>query len=120
MNRRCIVDGKEATFHGWFQSSKIVPPSPMIGGDAGGVMQWPSAVVEYKDGSVDTVPAWEIKLLDADHTQDNCTGCGYKIHSEDVSRQTSCNNCVLQKTCGHSPGLGKHCRINCFLWEGRH
>lgn len=37
---------KVANFHGIFQKSYIVKPSPMIGGSSGGVVAYPVAVVE--------------------------------------------------------------------------
>lgn len=41
---------KVANFHGIFQKSYIVEPSPMIGGSSGGVVAYPVAVVELDDG----------------------------------------------------------------------
>lgn len=38
---------KVANFHGIFQKSYIVKPSPMIGGSSGGVVAYPVAVVEF-------------------------------------------------------------------------
>lgn len=50
--RRCEVDGKAALFHRWCDISEIVPPSVMVGGHGGGVVQDTFGIVEYLDGSV--------------------------------------------------------------------
>lgn len=46
-----------------------------------------------------------------------CCICGYKIHSEAVSKLPECNDCGKKRTCQHVPRLGAYTRINCFLWE---
>lgn len=63
-NRPCIADGKKALFHNWEQWSEIVPPSPMIGGHGGGVIQGEFAIVEYEDGTVGKVLPIKIKFVD--------------------------------------------------------
>ena len=37
--RPCVVDGKKAVFHRWFDVCRVVEPSPMIGGAPGGQIQ---------------------------------------------------------------------------------
>ena len=36
--RPCKVNGKKALFHTWSNKSQIVPPSALMGGDNGGVL----------------------------------------------------------------------------------
>ena len=38
--RPCKVNGKKALFHTWSNKSKIVDPSPLMGGHNGGVLKW--------------------------------------------------------------------------------
>ena len=47
----------------------------------------------------------------------DCEACGYKFHSEGVSKLTSCNDCGKARSCEHRPRLGEWTRINCPLWE---
>lgn len=61
--RKCIVEESEMIFHGWFQYSEVVEPSPMVGGHSGGQLQYPVGVVEDEDGAVIAVPAWNIKFI---------------------------------------------------------
>ena len=59
--RSCIVRypnnektiSRNAYFHKWCDRSKIVDPSPLIGGHHGGIIQYTTAIVEYEDGSID-------------------------------------------------------------------
>lgn len=46
-----------------------------------------------------------------------CETCGYKVHSEGVSKLPDCNDCGKAKTCEYKPRLGAYTRINCPLWE---
>lgn len=50
--RPCIVDGKEALFHCWQERTRIVPPSPMVGGHGGGVLKWTVGIFEDRSGRV--------------------------------------------------------------------
>lgn len=40
------------TFHGVFQYSDVIAPSPMVGGHPGGIIAYPIAVVEYESGKL--------------------------------------------------------------------
>ncbi len=62
--RPCYVDGKKALFHKWGEISYIVPPSPMVGGHAGGVVKRTLAIVEYHDGTVAEVEPTSIIFAD--------------------------------------------------------
>lgn len=45
-----------------------------------------------------------------------CDNCGYKIHSNNISKLNSCNNCRKLVTCADRPDLGDYARINCKDW----
>ena len=63
--RRCTVKGKKAIFHTWAEISKVVPPSNMIGGHAGGVVKQTVAIIEYEeDGTVHECYPNEIRFTD--------------------------------------------------------
>lgn len=62
--RSCIVVDKKAYFHRWIDKSKIIDPSPMIGGHNGGVIKFTVGLVEYEDGSVHECYPHEIKFTD--------------------------------------------------------
>lgn len=62
--RPCIADGKKALFHNWEQWAEIVPPSPMIGGHAGGVIQGEFGIVEFEDGQIGKVLPNQIRFTD--------------------------------------------------------
>lgn len=62
--RPCIAEGKKALFHGWGSRSRIVEPSPLLGGHNGGVVQWTAAIIEYEDGQVAEVLPSDIRFLD--------------------------------------------------------
>ena len=47
-------------FHGIFQRSKIIPPSMMIGGDEGGTISYPIAIIEDEKG-LHEVEVWRIR-----------------------------------------------------------
>lgn len=61
--RPCYVEGKKALFHRWEEFSKIVAPSPMIGGHAGGQITETFAIVEYEDGTIQEVQPNRIKFV---------------------------------------------------------
>lgn len=46
-----------------------------------------------------------------------CESCGYKAHSDGVSKLHDCNDCGREKTCEYTPVPGDWTRINCPLWE---
>lgn len=60
--RKCLVGDEEAYFHGVFQLADTVSPSPMVGGDPGGQIAYPVAVVEKQDGTLTTVALNKVRL----------------------------------------------------------
>lgn len=54
----------KALFHGWSNVSKVVEPSPMIGGHPGGTISYTVGVVELEGGGVTTVEPESIRFLD--------------------------------------------------------
>lgn len=62
LNRKCIYKKTVCTFHGFFQRSIVVGPSLMIGGDSGGVIAYPVAVIETEKGEVLEVKAISIQF----------------------------------------------------------
>ena len=58
--RKCFVGEETAYFHGVFQFADTVPPSPMVGGDPGGQIAYPVAVVEKQDGTFAAVRLGDI------------------------------------------------------------
>lgn len=63
--RPCIVINRKALFHKWSDKSKIVEPSPMIGGHKGGVLKYTVGIIEYEDGVVTECYPYEIRFVDA-------------------------------------------------------
>lgn len=61
-NRKCIFKKTVCTFHGFFQRSIIMGPSLMIGGDNGGVIAYPVAIIETEKGEVLEVEATSIQF----------------------------------------------------------
>lgn len=62
-----IVNGdteKKALFHTWEQNSQIIYPSPMVGGNGGGVVSVIMGIVELEDGSVIRVAPYQIQFID--------------------------------------------------------
>ncbi len=62
LNRKCIFKKTVCTFHGFFQRSIIMGPSLMIGGDDGGVLAYPVAIIEDEKGNVMEVEATSIQF----------------------------------------------------------
>lgn len=62
LNRKCIFKKTVCTFHGFFQRSIVVGTSLMIGGDSGGVIAYPVAVIETEKGDVLEVEAIKIQF----------------------------------------------------------
>lgn len=63
--RPCLIDGKiKALFHRWEHCSEIVPPSPMKGGHAGGVIQGDIGIVEFEDGQIEKALPRQIRFTD--------------------------------------------------------
>jgi len=62
--RSCIVKDKKALFHKWCDNSKILNPSPMVGGHNGGVLKYTVAIIEYENGVVTECYPYEVKFID--------------------------------------------------------
>lgn len=62
--RPCLVNGKKALFHRWFEYSQIVAPSPMVGGHSGGEVKAVLALIEFEDGTVEELFPNKIRFLD--------------------------------------------------------
>ena len=63
-NRKCIFKKTVCTFHGFFQRSIIMRPSLMIGGDDGGVLAYPVAIIETEKGEVIEAQAVSIQFME--------------------------------------------------------
>ena len=64
--RKCLVGGEKAYFHGVFQYATPIEPSPMVGGQPGGQIAYPVAVVEMQDGTLTTVGVRDIHFSGGD------------------------------------------------------
>lgn len=62
--RPCYVDGVKALFHSWGQHSRVVEPSPMVGGAPGGTVSYILGIVEFEDGQIKQVFPEKIKFVD--------------------------------------------------------
>lgn len=73
--------------------------------------EWLEELQKYKQiGTLEEV-------REAMEKQNECKNCGYKIHSERISKLNNCNDCGLFDTCENRPEFGEHCRINCNDWR---
>lgn len=63
-NRKCIFKKEVYTFHGFYQESNVIPPSPLVGGHSGGVIAYPVAIIEDKKGNVMEVEAIKIQFVE--------------------------------------------------------
>lgn len=63
-NRKCIYGKSVCTFHGFFQRSMVIKPSIMVGGDSGGVIAYPVAIIENKKGKLMEVTATSIRFVE--------------------------------------------------------
>nr|DAW47348.1 MAG TPA: hypothetical protein [Caudoviricetes sp.] len=61
-NRKCIFRKEVYTFHGFYQESNVIPPSPLVGGHSGGVIAYPVAIIETEKGEVLEVEAMKIQF----------------------------------------------------------
>lgn len=69
--RPCKVDKLgNAFFHEWIKISKIIEPSPLVGGHPGGVISHTLGIVELLDGTVATVDPQSIKFTDIKNMND--------------------------------------------------
>lgn len=59
--RRCLVNGKPATFHTWTEKCRIFEPNGIPGGE---VIRELVAVVEFEDGIVKLVSPNAIQFID--------------------------------------------------------
>lgn len=65
-NRKCIYKKSVCTFHGFYQESNVIPPSPLVGGHGGGVIAYPVAIIETEEGDVLEVTATSIQLKESE------------------------------------------------------
>lgn len=56
------------------------------------------------------------EVREAVEKQKQCEHCGYKIHSDNISKLNSCNDCGMKTVCEKRPDYGDYCRINCYDW----
>lgn len=62
--RPCIVNQQRALFHCWERKSEIIPPSPMVGGHSGGVVNLNLGIIEREDGTIHEAYPEEIRFID--------------------------------------------------------
>lgn len=62
--RICWCQNKKVMFHCWSNVTNIVPPSPLAGGDLGGVLTNTYGIVEFESGEVKQVRPEEIIFAD--------------------------------------------------------
>lgn len=62
--RPCKVNGENALFHTWSNKSRIVDPSPLIGGHSGGVLKWTVGIIEFENGAIAECLPNAIQFLD--------------------------------------------------------
>ncbi len=61
---------------------------------------------------------WFLEIVESQYqVQPDCNNCGYKFHSNTISKLNSCNDCGKRGNCDISPRLGEMCRINCYKHE---
>jgi len=69
--RMCIVKNKKAFFHKWSDIRKIIDPSPMVGGQMGGVISFTVGIIEYEDdGTIHEAHPYEIRFIDIERKCD--------------------------------------------------
>lgn len=66
MERPCTVYGTKAICHGFFSRSRVVSPSPMVGGAPGGTIAYPVAVVERLNGKTELVDVGDVHFTDTE------------------------------------------------------
>jgi hypothetical protein len=54
----------DAYFHRWCERTRIVEPSPMIGGGPGGIIHYVTGLIEYLDGTIDECDPRNIRFTD--------------------------------------------------------
>lgn len=63
--RRCIVDGQEALFHGWFEVRQMVSAGLTVVDDhPGGIISNVVGLIEYMDGRCERRYPYEIRFTD--------------------------------------------------------
>lgn len=78
--RLCKVKGIDALFHKWSEVSKIIPPSPMVGGHSGGTIRYTTAIVEFiHNGQITAVMPSDIIFCD---TKKQAASTGYKENEQ--------------------------------------
>lgn len=62
-NRKCIYKKSVCTFHGIYQESRVIPPSPLCPPTNGdGVIAYPVAIIEDEKGNMMEVEATSIQF----------------------------------------------------------
>ena len=56
--------GKKIKLHGMFQYSNVIDRPLMKGGNSGGQVSYPIAVIEHENGDLEHVPPYQIKRSD--------------------------------------------------------
>lgn len=62
--RPCLVDGKKALFHRWYEYSNVIEPSLLIGGGSGGEIKILFGIIEDESGQVRKVDPTSIRFTD--------------------------------------------------------
>ena len=62
--RPCLVNGKKALFHCWYEYSNVLDASPLIGGHSGGQLKILYGVIEDENGQIATVNPTAIRFID--------------------------------------------------------
>jgi hypothetical protein len=60
-------ESRPAFCHHFSTVAYVLAPSILKGGHPGGQISEPCAIVEYKDGTVHTVPPSAVRFLDTEH-----------------------------------------------------
>ena len=66
--RSCIIvgEGLAVKFHKFYTLAYVVAPSIMVGGHPGGQVSDERALIEMPDGTIESVPACNIKFTDVE------------------------------------------------------
>lgn len=56
----------DAYFHRWYDKSKVIEPSLLVGGGSGGIINYVVGIIEYEDGTIDECLPKNIKFTDRD------------------------------------------------------
>lgn len=62
--RKCMVEGRKALFHRWYEFCNVVEASPLVGGAPAGQIRYTLGIVEFESGTIAEVPIHKIKFYD--------------------------------------------------------